>query len=121
MHRDLGQLEQVHESLYVLPKNVPTHMVGVVVGRQYPGQRQTGLFDPSEQRPYVIGRVHQHNFARSGVADHVDVVAHRGCELVASSEVPTSEELAKEQPFWHRPIVQTLRTARRESTPSHIL
>ena len=47
----------------MLPKNVPAHVVGVVVGRQYPGQRQAGLFDPSEQRPHVIGRVHQHHFA----------------------------------------------------------
>jgi hypothetical protein len=39
------------------------------------------------------------------------MVAHCGCELVAGGKVPTSEELAEEQAFWHRPIVQTARTS----------
>jgi len=119
--RDLGQLQQVHQSLYVLPKNVPTHMVCVVVSRQYPREREAGLFDPSDQRPYVISRVHQQYFARSGVAYDVDVVPHCRCELVAGGEVPPREELAEEQPFWHRPIVQTARTSSPGQSPKPYL
>ena len=46
MHGDLGQLEQVDQALDMLPKNLATDMVGVVVGRQYPGQRQAGALRP---------------------------------------------------------------------------
>jgi hypothetical protein len=104
----------------VLTENVPTDMVRVVVGRQYPGKRQAGLFYPPDQRPHVIGRVDEQHLTRSGVADHVDVVAHGGRELVTRGEVPTSEELAEKEPFWHRPIVQTARAELAQRGPQAI-
>ena len=98
---DVSQLEQVDQALDVLPENLPTDVVGVVMGRQYPRQAKPAALKPGEQSGHVVGRVDQQHLAGGGIADDIDVVTHRGGELVARRELLAGEQLAEEYPLGH--------------------
>jgi len=106
MDRDRGQLEQVGQALDMFPEYFPTHVVGVVVGGEHPGQPQTSLIDPSQQGVYIVSRVDEQNFTGYAVTYDVDVVAHRGGEPVVYGKVFASQQLMEENPVWHAPIVR---------------
>ena len=122
----VGDFEQVDEALDMFAQDLTPDVVGVVVGSQDPHQAQPGAGEPCDQGVDVVGRIDEQDLAGRGVPDHIHVIAHRGGEAVAHSEVSPGEELTEEEALWHAAMLSHARSGPSpmrplRSVPSHIL
>ena len=87
--------EQPGDAGDLVPEDRPTDVVGVVVGREHPGDRHAVGSHGRDQTRGIVGRVDEHTLTGGTVADRVHEVDHLRRHLVVDREVATRQQLAE--------------------------